>query len=83
MRRMPARARLLENDVPIAAVIDTEDIFVPYEIARPTSMQIPNLELWIAKEYEHDGIEASIAVFDGLLERLESIGVRIGPGSQR
>lgn len=73
-----SRERLLENAVPIAAVIYTEDIFVPYEIARPTSMQIPNLELWITNEYEHDGSEASIAVFDGLLERLESIGVRIG-----
>jgi hypothetical protein len=50
--------RLAENDVPAAAVIYGEDIYVVREFSEETAASIRGLRPWVTNEYEHDGLRA-------------------------
>ena len=51
--------RLAGNEVPVAAVIYHDDIYVPAELSLPTAAAIGNLRPWVTSEWEHDCIHSS------------------------
>ena len=60
-------SRLRANDVPAAAAVYHDDMYVPREFSVRTAQVIRGLRPWITNEYEHDGLRAS----DGkVLDRL-------------
>jgi hypothetical protein len=61
------QARLAANEVPVAAVIYYNDMYVPQQFSVRTAAAIKGLRSWVTSEYEHDGLSASR---DGVLDRL-------------
>jgi pimeloyl-ACP methyl ester carboxylesterase len=51
--------RLLRNEVPAAAAIYADDMYVPAEFSVPTARAIRGLKPWITNEYQHDGLRVS------------------------
>jgi pimeloyl-ACP methyl ester carboxylesterase len=51
--------RLRANDVPTAAAVYADDMYVPLEFSVPTARAIRGLRPWITNEYEHDGLRVS------------------------
>jgi pimeloyl-ACP methyl ester carboxylesterase len=61
-------ARLRANEVPAAAAVYFDDMYVPQEFSVPTARTIRGLRPWVTNEYEHDGLRASEGkVLDRLL----------------
>jgi hypothetical protein len=61
-------ARLAANDVPVAAAVYFNDMYVPAELSLPTAHAIRGLQAWVTSEYEHDGLRVSNgAVLDRLI----------------
>jgi pimeloyl-ACP methyl ester carboxylesterase len=61
-------ARLAANDVPVAAAVYFNDMYVPAELSVPTAHAIRGLKAWVTSEYEHDGLRVSNgAVLDRLI----------------
>jgi len=59
--------RLQANEVPAAAAVYYDDMYVPREFSVPTARSIRGLRPWVTNEYEHDGLRVS----DGkVLDRL-------------
>jgi pimeloyl-ACP methyl ester carboxylesterase len=52
-------AKLAANEVPVAAAVYFEDIYVPSELSLPTAAAIGGLRAWVTSEYEHDGLRVS------------------------
>lgn len=50
--------RLRANEVPIAATIYLDDLFVEREYAEETAATIRGLRAWATNEYEHNGLRA-------------------------
>ncbi|MEK6275040.1 MAG: alpha/beta fold hydrolase [Actinomycetota bacterium] len=48
--------RLRENDVPAAAVVYAEDMYVERAFSEETAASIHGLRAWLTNEYEHDGL---------------------------
>jgi pimeloyl-ACP methyl ester carboxylesterase len=62
-------ARLAANDVPVAAAVYFNDMYVPRELSVPTAAAIGGLNAWVTSEYEHDGLRVSNgAVLGRLIE---------------
>ncbi|AOR30583.1 proline iminopeptidase [Streptomyces fodineus] len=59
--------RLAANQVPVAAVIYHDDMYVPAELSLPTARSVGALRAWVTNEWEHDGLTAS---GEGVLSRL-------------
>ena len=67
-------ARLAANEVPVAAAVYYNDMYVDRELSMQTARAIRGLRTWVTSEYEHDGLRVS----DGaVLDRL--IGMVRGP----
>lgn len=49
---------LARNEVPAAAVIYLEDMYVEYEFSEQTAKATHGLRPWITNEYEHNGLRA-------------------------
>ena len=61
--------RLAANDVPVAAAVYFNDMYVPRELSLPTAAAIGGLNAWVTSEYEHDGLRVSDgAVLGRLIE---------------
>ena len=45
-----------ENEVPAAAVIYAEDMYVERAFSEETAASIRGLRPWLTNEYEHDGL---------------------------
>ena len=58
---------LADNQVPVAAVVYAEDLYVDVDHSSQTAEHIRGLRRWITNEYEHDGLRAS---GDAVFERL-------------
>jgi pimeloyl-ACP methyl ester carboxylesterase len=59
---------LSRNEVPAAAAIYFNDMYVPRELSVPTAAAIRGLRPWVTSEYEHDGLRVSDgAVLDRLI----------------
>lgn len=52
-------SRLAANEVPVAAAVYHDDMFVDTEHALGTARAIRGLRTWVTDEYEHDGLRAS------------------------
>jgi pimeloyl-ACP methyl ester carboxylesterase len=51
--------RLRANEVPAAAAVYFDDMYVPVEFSVPTARTIRGLQPWVTNEYEHDGLRVS------------------------
>jgi hypothetical protein len=49
---------LAHNDVPVAATIYTNDLYVERAFAEETAAAIRGLRPWITNEFEHNGLRA-------------------------
>jgi hypothetical protein len=47
---------LRANEVPVAATIYTEDLYVERAFAEQTAAMMPRFRAWITNEYEHNGL---------------------------
>jgi pimeloyl-ACP methyl ester carboxylesterase len=63
-------ARLAANQVPVAAVIYANDMYVDRTLSEETAGRVRNLKRWLTDEYEHDGIRVDGA---RILDRLISL----------
>jgi pimeloyl-ACP methyl ester carboxylesterase len=52
-------ARLAANEVPVAAAVYFNDMYVPRELSVPAGEAIRGLRAWVTSEYEHDGLRVS------------------------
>ena len=60
--------RLAANEVPVAAAVYYNDMYVDRELSMPTARAIRGLQAWVTSEYEHDGLRVSNgAVLDRLI----------------
>jgi pimeloyl-ACP methyl ester carboxylesterase len=50
--------RLAANDVPSAAVVYAEDMYVERDFSEATAAGVRGMRMWLTNEYEHDGIRA-------------------------
>ncbi len=50
--------RLAANEVPVAAAVYAEDMYVERRFSEETARRIRGLRLWLTNEYEHDGLTA-------------------------
>ena len=60
-------ARLAANEVPVAAAIYAEDMYVEREFSEQTAAQIRGLRPWLTNEFQHDGLRTAA---DRVLGRL-------------
>jgi hypothetical protein len=61
--------RLAANDVPVAAAVYYNDMYVDREFSMQTAQAIRGLRTWVTSEYEHDGLRVSNgAVLNHLIE---------------
>jgi pimeloyl-ACP methyl ester carboxylesterase len=56
--RLYDAGRLRHNDVPVAATIYVNDLYVERAFAEETAEAIRGLRAWITNEYEHNGLRA-------------------------
>ncbi|MEV4617306.1 alpha/beta fold hydrolase [Asanoa sp. NPDC049573] len=52
-------ARLAANEVPLAAVVYFDDMYVDADLSLETARAVGNTRVWVTNEYEHDGSAAS------------------------
>jgi hypothetical protein len=61
-------SRLAANEVPVAAAVYYDDMYVDREFSMQTAGAIGGLQAWVTSEYEHDGLRTSGgAVLDRLI----------------
>ncbi|MGW4701624.1 alpha/beta fold hydrolase [Streptomyces sp. NPDC004285] len=53
------RGRLAANEVPVAAVVYHDDMYVDAELSLRTAREVGALRVWVTNEWEHDGLAAS------------------------
>jgi pimeloyl-ACP methyl ester carboxylesterase len=51
--------QLAASEVPAAAAVYFDDMYVPLEFSAPTARAIRGLRPWVTNEYEHDGLRVS------------------------
>jgi len=51
--------RLAANEVPVAAAVYYDDMYVDREFSMQTAQAIRGLRTWVTSEYEHDGLRVS------------------------
>ncbi len=51
--------RLAANEVPVAAAVYFDDMYVDADLQLQTVRRVGNARAWVTNEYEHDGIRAS------------------------
>jgi pimeloyl-ACP methyl ester carboxylesterase len=60
-------SRLAANDVPVAAAVYYDDMYVDRELSMATAQSIRGLRPWVTNEYEHDGLRVSSGAVLGRL----------------
>jgi pimeloyl-ACP methyl ester carboxylesterase len=68
--RLYDEQQLERNEVPAAAAIYANDIYVDRELSEETAARVPGLHAWLTSEYEHNGLRADGA---RILDRLISL----------
>jgi pimeloyl-ACP methyl ester carboxylesterase len=71
--------RLAANDVPVAAAVYYDDMYVDSGLQLDTASRVGNLQAWVTNEYEHDGLGAE-RVFARLTELVRSVGGGVPAG---
>ena len=60
--------QLARTDIPVAAAVYFDDMYVPRELSLQTAAAVRGLRAWVTNEYEHDGLRVSNgAVLDRLI----------------
>ncbi|MDI3403988.1 alpha/beta fold hydrolase [Streptomyces cavernicola] len=59
--------RLADNEVPVAAAVYADDMFVDREQSLETAAAVRGLRPWITDAHAHDGVRADAAVLDRLI----------------
>lgn len=59
--------RLAANEVPIAAAVYADDMYVPAPLSLRTAEHVGNLRAWVTTDHQHDGLRVDGAA---ILERL-------------
>ena len=62
-----SRSRLAANEVPVAAAVYYDDMYVDRELSMRTAGAIRGLRTWVTSEYEHDGLRVSSGAVLGRL----------------
>ena len=52
-------ARLAANDVPVAAAVYHDDMYVPAPLSLRTAAAVRGLRAWVTNEWQHDGLRVS------------------------
>lgn len=65
--------RLAANEVPVAAAVYYDDMYVDAGLQLETAARVGNTQVWVTNEYEHDGI-GDDRVFARLTELVRAIG---------
>jgi len=61
-------ARLAANEVPVAAAVYYDDMYVPAPPSLATAARVRGLRPWVTNQWEHDGLRVSGgAVLDRLI----------------
>jgi hypothetical protein len=60
-------SRLAANEVPVAAAVYYDDMYVDRELSMRTAAAIRGLRTWVTSEYEHDGLRVSSGAVLGRL----------------
>ena len=66
--------RLRRNEVPIAAAMYFDDMYVDFGYAQQTAREVPRTHLWVTNEYEHDGLRQDTRVLRALIDRVVAEG---------
>ncbi|MDR3472120.1 MAG: alpha/beta fold hydrolase [Devosia sp.] len=67
-------ARLAANEVPVAAIVYHDDLYVDAALSLETAAEVGNLTHWVTNEYEHDGIRQNVEVFKRLVTMVKERG---------
>lgn len=67
-------AKLALNEVPVAAIIYHDDMYVDAELSLETAKHVGNLQHWVTNQYEHDGIRQDPDVFKRLVSMVRDSG---------
>jgi pimeloyl-ACP methyl ester carboxylesterase len=65
--------RLAANDVPVAAAVYYDDMYVDSGLQLDTASRVGKLQAWVTNEYEHDGLGVE-RVFARLTELVRAVG---------
>lgn len=65
--------QLAQNQVPVAAAVYHDDLYVDLELSLQTVAHIPNLRYWVTNEFEHDGLRVDSGVFKRLYKMVEGV----------
>jgi hypothetical protein len=69
------RERLAANEVPVAAAVYFDDLYVDAGLQLETAAHVGNLQAWVTNEWEHDGIrDSGDRVVRRLLELIDEQG---------
>jgi pimeloyl-ACP methyl ester carboxylesterase len=60
-------SRLAANEVPVAAAVYYDDMYVDRELSMATACAIRGLRRWVTSQYEHDGLRVSAGAVLGRL----------------
>src|SRR5258708_16241350 len=63
-------ARLSANEVPVAAAVYYDDMYVPQQFSVDTAAKIGGMRRWVTSEYQHDGLRITGGAVPGPLTRL-------------
>jgi hypothetical protein len=66
--------RLAANEVPVAAAVYFDDMYVDADLSLETSRQVANIKAWVTNEFEHDGVRQSPDVLKRLMQMVRDIG---------
>lgn len=61
--------RLAANEVPVAAAVYFDDMYVDADLSLDTARRVGNVRPWVTNEYEHDGLRTG-AVIERLTDML-------------
>ena len=65
--------RLAANEVPVAAIVYFDDMYVDAELSLDTAARVGNVRTWVTNEWEHDGLRADAG---RILPRLRELAQR-------
>ncbi|XAZ19573.1 alpha/beta hydrolase (plasmid) [Sinorhizobium sp. B11] len=71
-------ARLASNEIPVAAAVYFDDMYVDAELSLATAGDVGNVRAWVTNEFEHDGVRQSPAVFTRLRQMVRERGGPLG-----
>ncbi|MGV8952763.1 MAG: alpha/beta fold hydrolase [Cypionkella sp.] len=66
--------RLAANQVPVAALIYHDDMYVDADLSLQTARTVGNVHHWVTNEFEHDGLRQDAGVFRRLKTMVDEQG---------